>query len=178
MAAIRVYSHAIEAQRSGVGVGSALGTLHGNRGAAALMQQQHQAAARDCREALELGAANASKLRLRLCSALLPCGKLDEARLLRVWAGDYAIEQALHAALLSDHGEFYPAERAREITAFLDNVVEPLELPLVLGEGAPPLVLRLPTVGTSLANFDATPSPHKKYKHKRRSQEANCNPPQ
>ena len=57
------------------------------------------------------------------------CGKLNEARLLRIWAGDYAIEQALHAALLSDHGEFYPAERAREIIAFLDNVVEPLPLP-------------------------------------------------
>jgi hypothetical protein len=57
------------------------------------------------------------------------CGKLDRARLLRVWAGDLPIEQALHAALHSEAGEFYPAERTEEITAFVDNVLEPLPLP-------------------------------------------------
>jgi hypothetical protein len=57
------------------------------------------------------------------------CGKLDDAKLLRIWAGDYAIEQALHAALLSDCGEFYRAERTKEITEFIDNVLEILPLP-------------------------------------------------
>ena len=59
------------------------------------------------------------------------CNKLQTAKLMRVWAGDYATEQALHAALVTnpDHGEFYPAERTKEIVDFVDNVCEPLELP-------------------------------------------------
>ena len=57
------------------------------------------------------------------------CNKLDDAKLLRLWAGDYAIEQALHAALLSDCGEFYRGERAQEITEFVDNVLDQLPLP-------------------------------------------------
>jgi hypothetical protein len=57
------------------------------------------------------------------------CGKLDQAKLMRLWAGDYAIEQALHAALLPDCGEFYPADHTEEIITFLDHVLEPLPLP-------------------------------------------------
>ena len=59
------------------------------------------------------------------------CNKLGRAKLLRAWAGDFATEQALHAALRTDpaHGEFYPANRTKEIVDFVDNVCEPLELP-------------------------------------------------
>ena len=59
------------------------------------------------------------------------CGKLASPTLLRLWAGDHAIEQALHASLQSERGEFYPAERTEELTSFIDNVLEPLPLPLL-----------------------------------------------
>ena len=57
------------------------------------------------------------------------CNKLDDAKLLRLWAGTWLDEQALHAALVKDCGEFYRAERTEEITSFIDNVLEPLPLP-------------------------------------------------
>ena len=59
------------------------------------------------------------------------CNKLEQAKLMHVWAGDWATEQALHAALKAEkaHGEFYPAGRTKEIVDFVNNVCEPLPLP-------------------------------------------------
>jgi hypothetical protein len=59
------------------------------------------------------------------------CGRLDECQLLYFWSGSLELEEALHKVLVADwpNSEFYRAERLPEIVAFLDNVLEPLELP-------------------------------------------------
>ena len=57
------------------------------------------------------------------------CNELGDPILLRLWDGDLKIEQALHAYLHSEYGEFYPAERTNELTEFIDNILEPLPLP-------------------------------------------------
>ena len=76
------------------------------------------------------------------------CNKLDDPILLRLWDGDWKIEQALHDYLRFEYGEFSPAERAeeekskdknefyraehtKEITEFIDTVLQPLPLPLM-----------------------------------------------
>ena len=59
------------------------------------------------------------------------CNKLGDPILLRLWDGDYAIEQAIHAYLQSDSGEFYPEERTEEIVEFVDNILQPLPLPTI-----------------------------------------------
>ena len=57
------------------------------------------------------------------------CHKLDQCQLLHLWEGPQKLEEALHAALAPDCGEFYLVARLEEVVSFLANVLEPLPLP-------------------------------------------------
>ena len=57
------------------------------------------------------------------------CGRLDEARLIRLFEGDEAIEKALHAAMGPDVGEFYAPGRLAEVVGLLELALHPLPLP-------------------------------------------------
>ena len=57
------------------------------------------------------------------------CGQLERCSLLCLYAGSLALEQAVHAALGPDCGEFYLAARLPEVLHFLALVLEPLPLP-------------------------------------------------
>ena len=57
------------------------------------------------------------------------CGHLDECTLTHLFSGGSDIEQALHAALGADAGEFYRPGRVDEVVALMQAALDPLPLP-------------------------------------------------
>ena len=57
------------------------------------------------------------------------CGHLDECTLTHLFSGGLDIEQALHAALVPDAGEFYGPGRVDEVVALMQAALDPLPLP-------------------------------------------------
>ena len=70
------------------------------------------------------------------------CGRLNECVLLHAFAGDEAIEKALHDALGADCGEFYMASRLPEVLRLLCLTLERLPLPALPPAPVLPIMLK------------------------------------